>query len=437
MKISGITLNADQVIERCHSEIMNQPLTAGYGPLLHIGASTVFDATPERPTTAYTDGKNKFYCREFLAPLSMPQAIGTVLHENLHVGLLHCIRLRSAWKKHPQIANAAADYVVNAVIQFISTKTNGWCALPDGALIDAKFTGWSFDDVYEFLSRGEQSEDGSSTNVDGDDYDLDTQDDHGLMQQGQQGQEGQQSDDRNGTGEATDAADAAADQTMRDAAQAAKDLEAEVRKAIEQGALIAGRMGAKMPRAVGDAMAMPIDWRKVFDDFFTERTRGCSELSWHKFNRRRLVDDLYLPAAISTQIDEVLLAIDTSGSIGNAEIAKVVAHTVMLCEATPPRQLRVVWWDTEVRSEQIFEPHEFTQIRELLRPVGGGGTTPDCVPHYLRRHDITPDVVVVFTDGEFYSSPRWDDMPPTLWLIDENGVRNFTPPGDGISVRIS
>jgi len=351
----------------------------------------------------------------------LPEMIGLVLHENLHVILMHTHRLTKMQELDAQLANAAADYVINAIIMHISQRTNGWCKLPDGGLYDPKFKGWSAKEVFDFFYKGKERDQPppppggngapqKGTNSDGDDtitvngqtYNLPTLDDHAPMQEAGK-------DKGDGKGD-----------------EQAAQLEQDVNDAIEQGKLIAGKYGVKMPRAFTEAAAPVIDWRRELDEWVAEQCAGRTDMSWHKFNARRLHDDLFFPSTIDERVKELVMSIDTSGSIGQEQLSVVAKHMSLLCEQRQPASVRVLWWDTEVHGEQLFYPDDYASIAKLLKPQGGGGTRVGCVPEYIAKEGIDAQGIIVFTDGYLEDNIRWDIDTPTLWLVEGND--RFTPP---------
>ena len=122
-------------IKRAHVALMKHPETALYSGVMLMGKTEVVDAS----FTAYTDGVNKKYGRAFLETItSEPKKRGLVLHENLHVALKHVIHGKAMFKEHPKMANLAADFVVNDIIENITGTVGGTSerivALPDGEI---------------------------------------------------------------------------------------------------------------------------------------------------------------------------------------------------------------------------------------------------------------------------------------------------------------
>jgi predicted metal-dependent peptidase len=90
----------------------------------------------------------------------------------------------------------------------------------------------------------------------------------------------------------------------------------------------------------------------------------------------------------------------------------------------------VLWWDTKVHGEQVFEGN-YENITSLLKPMGGGGTRVSSVSDYILNKNLTADCVIVFTDGYLEDDIKWRVDIPALWLITQGGLRSFVPPRGG------
>jgi predicted metal-dependent peptidase len=118
-------------------------------------------------------------------------------------------------------------------------------------------------------------------------------------------------------------------------------------------------------------------------------------------------------------IGEIVVAIDTSGSIGQEQINEFATELVSICEVVTPDAIRILWWDTMVHGEQVFTDN-YTNIGQMLKPLGGGGTRVACVSEYINNKKVEAEAVLVFTDGYVEQSPKWDISAPTLWLVTDN-----------------
>jgi predicted metal-dependent peptidase len=136
------------------------------------------------------------------------------------------------------------------------------------------------------------------------------------------------------------------------------------------------------------------------------------------------MDYLY-PTSVKETPTELIVAIDLSGSIG-AQINMFITELVAACETSQPDKVRVLWWDHEVEGEQVFEVGQYEQMKDALRPVGGGGTRVGCVSDYITANRYNPDCVLVFTDGYLENGVVWNISAPTLWLVTQN--KHWVPP---------
>ena len=381
-------MNQETRLKKANLALMRHPETAMFSGIIMMGKSEVIDDCP----TAYTDGVNKKYGRKFLSTLDDSEIRALVLHENLHVALKHVGRFGKKMKENAQLMNASADYVVNDVIVSLEDKT--LCKLPQGGLINEKYHNWSVNDVYKDLKK-EQEEGGEP--------DTDTLDEHGFGEG-----EGQQL-----------------------TPEQERELSTKIDQALREGGIMASRLGnPKTPKAITDILQPVIDWKDVLRDFVTNAVRGADEYSWRRYNKRLLANDMYLPSTVSESVGELVVAIDLSGSIGS-ELGFFVSELKSVCEMCNPEVVKVLWWDTAVSGIQTFTDIDYAGLETMLKPTGGGGTDPSCIPEYLSDNNINAEAIVVFTDG-WFSTPKWDIATPTLWVTTE---REENIPSNGKVVK--
>jgi predicted metal-dependent peptidase len=406
-------------IKRGHITLMKHPQTAWYGGIMLMGNNEVVDAS----FTAYTDGFNKKYSRSFVQSIkSEPQLRGLILHENLHVALKQVAHGKAMFKENPKLANIAADFVVNDVIVHIDGKTpmgEKLVELPEGGLFDPMFHNWSMREVYDFLKkecdkpkRGSGSGDGGGgdggsgdeagdgeININGKSYKAETLDEHDF------------------TGEGS-GKEMSADEI--------NDAVNKIDKALREGGILAGRLGVKVPRVINDMLTPKVDWREVLREFVSSAMAGKSEFTWRRLNKRQLANDYYLPSVEDETVGEIVVAIDTSGSIGSTELTEFASELASICDVVTPERVRVLWWDTKVHGEQVFEGN-YTNIAGLLKPEGGGGTRVSCVSEWLSNNPkVNAECVIVFTDGYVENDPVWEVSKPTLWVVTAN--KSFCAP---------
>jgi predicted metal-dependent peptidase len=369
-----------------------------------MGKSVVVD----EEITAYTDGYNKKYGNKFISKLTDQELRALVLHENLHVALKHIGRFKNEFKDNPHLMNASADYVVNDVITHLNDKS--LCKLPDGGLYHDKFHNWSVKQVYDYLKKENSERAKNAQSLEGEgsgDGDL----------QGGKG-DGNSQGGKGMPTKTLDEHDFSASEQMTP--EQVGELSDKIDRALRQGGILAGRMGSKMPRAIEELLAPKIDWRHELRDFVTSSTKGSDEFTWRRFNKRLMANDIYMPSLETENVGELIIAIDTSGSIGSLELTEFASELASICSVCSPSGVRVLWWDTEVHGEQKFEPSQYGNIAGLLKPLGGGGTHVSSVSEYINKHKIVAEGVIVFTDGYVENDIQWNISAPTMWLVTQN-----------------
>jgi predicted metal-dependent peptidase len=411
-------------IKRGHIALMKHPETALYSGVMLMGKTEVVDAK----FTAYTDGVNKKYSRWFLEEHvnTEPELRGLILHENLHVALKQVAFGKTMFKENSKMANLAADFVVNDIIVNIKGTITGsqerLVVMPDGGVYDEMFHNWSMREVYNYLKKhakpkpkngkgkpdkgqgneppqgGGQSNDDEewdTVEVNGKTYDISKQDEHDFSELGELSHE------------------------------EIKDINDSIDRALREGGMLAGRMGAKLPRSITDLLESKVRWDDALREFVSSSVKGKDEFTWRRMNKRHMANDIYLPSVDNETLGEVVVAIDTSGSIGTRELTEFATELASICEVAQPEKVRVLWWDTEVHGEQVFEDN-FQNIGSLLKPLGGGGTRVSSVSEYINKEKITADCVIVFTDGYVEHDVSWTISSPTLWMITQ--YKSFEPP---------
>jgi predicted metal-dependent peptidase len=167
-----------------------------------------------------------------------------------------------------------------------------------------------------------------------------------------------------------------------------------------------------------------VDWREVLRDFVTTTCAGSDYSTWRKPNRRYIGAGMYMPSGISERIGEIVVAIDTSGSIGGPQLSAFLSEVKSVAETVHPEAVRLLYWDTEVCGDERYEGEERDKIVQSTKPKGGGGTTVECVPRYMQSKQIKAQCVIVLTDG--YLGGSWGDWQhPVLWTILDN--KNAVP----------
>jgi predicted metal-dependent peptidase len=181
-----------------------------------------------------------------------------------------------------------------------------------------------------------------------------------------------------------------------------------------------GRLPAGLDRQLDELTRGNVDFREVVPRFM-EGTMGRNRRSFKRPDRRRMaLTGLTWPGATGSQAGTVVVVLDTSGSIGDAELRLFLGTVADLIEQVSPREIVVLDVDAKVhRSRRLARGHELAAIqREGAK--GGGGTNMPAAFEWLAKEHVAPQCCVVCTDGftPFGSDPGY----PVLWAITSEGV---------------
>jgi predicted metal-dependent peptidase len=378
-------LTAEQRVQKAHVALMNDPKYCLYSGIFMLGKTEVRDDLP----TACTDGRNTMYGRKFVDGLPDPELKGLILHENLHKAFRHTTVWKHLYKKQPRLANMACDYVINLMIH--DSDPNGIVVrLPEGGLLDEKYRGMDAGSVYKLL------EEECKKNGKGDGS-------------GKDEAEGGQGFDEHDWESAEDMSEDEKQQLAR-----------EIDQALRQGALLAGKLAGKVPREIAEAMEAKVNWREVLRDFVSSICADKDNSTWRRPNRRWVDQDIYMPSCIGEAVGRIVVGIDTSGSIGQAEIGQFLGELVSICNHVQPEGIDLVYWDTEVAGHEKYDRGDFEAIMSSTKPAGGGGTDPRCVPKYIEKHEMKPECVIMLTDGYVGTWGSWKHH--VFWGITSRGI---------------
>ena len=395
------TMTPTQRLQRAHIQLMNSKEFCLLSGVLMCGENRIKDGVP----TAYTDGWNAYYGEKFMEKLTEKELIFLVAHENMHKMLKQLTIWKSLFKENASRANQAADYCINYIIARELDPYGRLTSIPEGGLLDDTFAGMSTKEIYDFLKQnGNSPKRGKGEPGDGDgdgDGEADGLDEHGWEE---------------------------ADGVPDKEAKARGD---QIDRAIEQGKIIAGKRGSGGSRMLDELTAPKVDWREQLRDFVTSTANNRDLSTWRKPNRRWLAQGVYMPSMYSEAIGDMVVAIDTSGSIGGTQLAEFVSELVGICETVAPSKVHLLWWDTQVARHQKFGQGDYSGLASALKPAGGGGTSFSCVGKYMDEKGIHPEVVVALTDG--YVSDWGDPLnAPTLFAITSKQQAPF-----GVSINLN
>jgi predicted metal-dependent peptidase len=408
----GKQLTAEERLSKAVVAIMGHPRYTALAGVLMIGEKTIEDDVP----TACTNGRDVKYGRAFVDGLTDAELRGLVLHEDEgHKLHRHLEIWKWMYEIDPHLANCACDYVINIKI-VDDNRQDGFAELPEGGLVDERFRGMDSAQVFNIL-RKEQDEQSQ------DDQGGDSQDDESEG-------DGEPSSSPGGGSAGLDEHDWEGAQSLSD--EDKRELARDIDEAIRQGAMAAGKMGGTGNRDLDELLQPQIDWREVLREFIQNTCAGSDYSTYARPNRRLMSQGIIMPSGISEQVGELVIAIDTSGSIGQRELTAFLSEVKGVCDTVKPDKLRLLYWGSSVVGDEAYDMHELDNLVKSTKPMGGGGTDVNCVTQYMADEGIKPQACIVLTDGYLYSG--WGDWTcPVLWAILDN---KSAVPDEGKAVHI-
>tara|TARA_R100001377_G_scaffold7692_1_gene4042 strand:+ start:1930 stop:3222 length:1293 start_codon:yes stop_codon:yes gene_type:complete len=408
--INGV-LTEEQRLSKAVVSIMSEPKYTALAGILMIGDKTIDEDLP----TACTNGRDERYGREFINSINDSDIRGVIIHENKHKMYRHLKTWKHLWDIDPQLANMAMDYVIDLEILDENPPDNKgkrFATLPEGALIDERFRGMDTAQVFNILRKEQESKptgegEGSGSG------DNESGGDDGQVRSNTTGS--QNTAVGEGTGFDEHDWEGAKDMTPDEERDLARDID----EAIRQGAMSAGKMGANSARSLQELLQPQVDWREVLREFINATCSGRDYSTWARPNRRYLSQGVYMPTGISQQVGELVLAIDTSGSVGQLELTVMLTEVKAVCDTVKPDRVRILYWGHEVVGDEVYENNELDKLVQSTKPRGGGGTDVRCVTHYIKEKNINPQATIVLTDG--YLGGGWGEWTcPVLWAVLDN-----------------
>jgi len=438
----------EKIISRARAQLATSNSSQGV-----FFATLLFHLVPtptRRIRTAATDGHHLFYNPKWVAKLveealskegqatadAYVQAV--LLHEVLHCALLHLFRgpkevqearkgsgpgPTDAVRAAVRIWNMACNYAANQIL------VDAGYRLPGNPLVNERFRGMSAEEIYRILRAEEfpelkqewgehslwpiQGGRKASVGADGSDSDV-PESSSGSGTPGEtDADEGgaaasAASEARGGGGEEAAGSEywgigdleRAAEEWRIRVIQAARAAEASRR----------GDLPVGLKRIVDKALEPKVDWRRALWSYLRP-TRA--DYDWLPPDRRAAWRKAALPDLGGETLEDIVIAVDTSGSISDDSLKQFFGEITMILQTFPNLRGHILACDAKVHAHvEIGEG--FALSPEFFR--GGGGTDFRPVFEWVDKHVPDPVCVVYLTDGDGYVQK--DPPPyPVLWVL--------------------
>jgi predicted metal-dependent peptidase len=332
-----------------------------------------------------------FYNEDFVAKLTDPELRYILTHEIYHLILHHCTKRMPEDPKQAKKWNIAADLAVNSLIPISADRKPPVDENGKNMGCFPKDPQFGFDErlsMEQYLQLLE---------------DQDNDDDDGGGEGGGEGDEG--FDDHSGWDEAE-----MVDQMVKDKVEQ-----------LARSERAWGKMSAEVQEIIKAAQRSQVPWTKVLRHFLGHLVSSERVGSFKKPNRRYPYP---YHGTVPKNIDRKLVAIDTSGSVGNDELSQFLTEINKLAEIQPVDVMLFDWDITQ-------EPKPFNKKKRSYDFKGRGGTNFHPVMELAEKRKYQS--LIILTDGEASAPPRPKYVKDIIWVL----CGGSNPPVDwGKRVRV-
>lgn len=332
--------------------LLQQPF---YGVLLSM---TDFVQESSIPTLA-TDGVKVYYNPEYVNNLPEDEVFGVLLHEISHCIYLHCTQKRRM-NRGQHRWNVATDFAINLEIKNMGYK------LPQGLLLDDKYREMNAEQIYDKLPEDSskfKTFDIHIENSDSSDWD---------------------------------------------------DMEDRIITAYEMSKNTKGKgdLPAGIKRWIDKMRKSKVNWQRIFHRYVGQAL-SRDDYSYIRVNKRFLGQDIYLPDLRSNIIGNVVIAIDTSGSIGKNALEQFAAEIAKIGGLV--NEVTCITCDAAV--QEVVKLSRFQNFLDKLHFKGGGGTSHRPVFEYVNKKlkdqvELFVGLTDMYSDIDSIKKPPY----PVLWV---------------------
>lgn len=385
-----------------------------------------------RPTLGVSKVGVLYYCPEFIAASTVDEVALALIHETMHSMLDHHGRAAAVCvdPAHFAIANLAQDASINEELERAGHKLPKWWIRPEH-LQQPRDLAW--EDRWRRLMKDAHETGGGTAGstvgpgLEQDDGNGNGDGDGGA---GKPGSGKGKQPGKGGVGAGTcgsvsgnplpgepslgdGRSEAQMDRLRRQAAQ-------DIREYVE-GNKGRGTVPDTLVRWADEILKPPrIDWReqlRVEVQTGVAYRPGSVDFDWTRMSRRQAgigygVGKPIVPS-YRAPVPRIACVVDTSGSMGVAELDAALAEISGVCETVGAE---VLFGACDAALHELKEIRDPREALALLK--GGGGTDMAPAMNALSEADPRPEIVIVLTDGYIGDGyPAEEPLYKTIWVL--------------------
>ena len=364
-------------------------------------------------TAAATPDGRMMFNPNFVEEVTPGQLMFLIAHEVMHIVFAHAVRRGN---RDPETYNIACDAVINEIL--VSEQVGEFI---EGGIRIKGAENETSENIYNKLMSSKKPGNPNGQGADGGTGKS--------KSQGSQGTSGSSKGKRKQCGYQGTL-------TIKDLPKdAPQKTDAEVKAAIAEGkikmgqasamARMQGKMSGSLGRIVSKLLESRVPWHQLLERYMVAKSE--QNYNWSRPDRRRM-GIAYMPSRDKyPRMGEVVIGIDVSGSVSDAEIAQYLGHCKAIFEQCRPSKIYVVYCTSQVEAVDEFDSCDEMEPRANM---WCGGTYMPAIMEWIDRNDIDADVCVTFTDG-YTAYPKDNQVPCDLvWVLSTDYKPTTNPHGE-------
>jgi predicted metal-dependent peptidase len=317
-----------------------------------------------RVATAATNGTTIIFNPDFMDSLTDDELLFLMLHEIMHVVLMHLTRLGD--REH-RLWNCAGDYVIN-----LSLVDQGF-KMPEMGLLDRQYRGMSTEEVYEKLQEDSPDEECPMPDL------MDPSGSNGDSE----------------PGEGSSGSGSGAGGNLEEIKQQISNIVAEATSLARMSGEEPGKLCPDMARTIKEIFSTQVDWRKKLQKSISGKIKRKSD--WLRPNKRYLPH--YLPRTRKLGVGSVTVLIDVSGSITHEAMSTYMGEVFHMLRVAKPRKVEMFFFAWGVTDSHVIKSSN--DIKAVLHKEINSNYGTSLHKALQDLEDHSTDLMLILSDGYF------------------------------------
>lgn len=198
-----------------------------------------------------------------------------------------------------------------------------------------------------------------------------------------------------------------------------------------------GNIPLGIERYIDQLKKSQIDWKTLLQKYLLALIKN--DYTWMKRSRKSYATGIYLPDVGGEKI-EIIVGIDTSGSISQEELKEFITEIVGISKAYKDKlDIRIMCHDINVQTDLEIKNANVEKIKKI-KIKGGGGTSHIPLFNKIKERYKDSKILICFTDG--YSNLNQINFKDygfsKIFIISKNGDDNslIKRKGECITIKI-